>query len=280
MFNALQKMQTRPEPFEFYTTDVLWTDEHIARQMLAYHLNEQVDAASRNPKFIDRSVAWMVDTFHIRKGFSLIDFGCGPGLYTQRLARSGASVMGVDFSGNSLAYARSQAQREGLSIQYVQENYLNFVSNEQVDFVSMIMCDFCALSPVQRRQMLQRFAACLKPGGKILLDAYTLKAYQKREEKTLYEFNLMDGFWSAEPYHGFLHVFKYDQAVVVLDQYTIIESESTRMVYNWLQYFSREQIALEFEQAGLRIHAWLGDVAGADYDDQADEFAVIAEKIN
>jgi cyclopropane fatty-acyl-phospholipid synthase-like methyltransferase len=248
--------------------------------MLTFHLNETVDAASRNPKFIDRSVAWMVDTFGISQGFSLIEFGCGPGLYTQRLARSGAGVTGVDFSGNSLSYARSQAQQEGLPIRYLQENYLDFVSAEPVDLVSMIMCDFCALSPAQRGQMLQRFAACLKHDGKIFLDAYTMKAYQKREEKTLYESNLMNGFWSAQPYHGFLHVFKYDQAAVVLDQYTIIEAERTRTVYNWLQYFSREQIEFEFEQAGLRIHTWLGDVAGAEYDEQADEFAVIAGKIN
>ncbi len=279
MFNTLQKMQTRPEPFEFYTADMLWTEDHIAKQMLAYHLNQAVDAASRNQKFIDRSAAWMVDTFGIGNGFSLIDFGCGPGFYTQRLARSGAQVTGVDFSGNSLTYARRQAEAEGLSIRYVQENYLNFVCPEAVDLISMIMCDFCALSPGQRKQMLQRFAVCLKPGGRILLDAYTLQAYQTREEKTMYAYRLMDGFWSAEPYHGFLHVFKYDQAEVVLDQYTIIEAKRTRTVYNWLQYFSREQIALEFQQAGLHIRTWLGDVAGAAYDEQADEFAVIAEKI-
>jgi 2-polyprenyl-3-methyl-5-hydroxy-6-metoxy-1,4-benzoquinol methylase len=279
MFNQLEKMNIRPKPFEFYSTDILWTDEHIAKQMLAYHLNAEVDTASRRKDFIDRSAAWMVDHFGIGKGFSLIDFGCGPGFYAQRLAQSGAQITGVDFSHHSLAYAREQAGKSGLDIHYVQQNYLAFESTERFDLISMIMCDFCAMSPQQRGVMLHKFAGLLKPGGQVLLDAYTLQGYARRAEKVEYAVRMMDGFWAAGIYHGFLHIFKYDGEKVVLDQYTIIEPERTRTVYNWLQYFSREQIALEFQQAGLCIHTWLGDVAGAEYDEQADEFAVIAGKI-
>ena len=39
MFDLLEKINTRPEPFEFYTASDLWTDEHTSEQMLKYHLN-------------------------------------------------------------------------------------------------------------------------------------------------------------------------------------------------------------------------------------------------
>jgi len=56
MFDQLETIFHRPKPFEFYTADELWTDEHTSAQMLAYHLNEEVDFSSRSGAFIDRSV--------------------------------------------------------------------------------------------------------------------------------------------------------------------------------------------------------------------------------
>jgi len=43
MFEELENINNRPEPFEFYTASDLWTDEHISKMMLSYHLNEDID---------------------------------------------------------------------------------------------------------------------------------------------------------------------------------------------------------------------------------------------
>ena len=43
MFRELEKINQRPEPFEFYTAADLWTDEHTSKQMLACHLNTDID---------------------------------------------------------------------------------------------------------------------------------------------------------------------------------------------------------------------------------------------
>jgi hypothetical protein len=65
MFTELEGINSRPEPFQYYTTEELWTDEHTSKQMLEYHLNEFVDASSRNKKFIDRSVKWIISHFGV-----------------------------------------------------------------------------------------------------------------------------------------------------------------------------------------------------------------------
>src|SRR5512136_371658 len=98
MFVELEKINARPEPFEFYTARDLWTDEHTSKQMLAFHLDDGIDASSRNIDFIDRSVAWITSRFNIGAGTKIADFGCGPGLYTTRLAKRQADVTGIDFS--------------------------------------------------------------------------------------------------------------------------------------------------------------------------------------
>ena len=277
MFEQLNQINSRPDPFEFYTAADLWTDDHTAKQMLAYHLNPNIDLSSRQSKFIDESVAWIGSHFNVGKGTRIADFGCGPGLYANRLAKLGASVTGIDFSAHSLAYARSSATQAGLQVAYVNEDYLEFETTDRFDIILMIMCDFCALSPSQRMTMLEKFQAMLAPGGSVLLDVYSLNAFEDREEKISYEENPLNGFWSPEKCYGFQSTFKYDGLNVVLDKYTIVEAKRTRSVYNWLQYFSPESLLDEFRKAGFTQHELYANVAGAPFTEAGAEFAIVAK---
>jgi 2-polyprenyl-3-methyl-5-hydroxy-6-metoxy-1,4-benzoquinol methylase len=275
MFNELQNVNKRPQPFEFYTASELWTDEHTSEQMLRYHLNETVDLSSRNRAFIDRSAEWIASEFKAGPGVKIADFGCGPGLYTTRLARKRAEVTGIDFSLRSIEYALDVADREELYVRYVHQNYLDFETEERFDLILMIMCDFCVLSPSQRKILLTKFQHLLTPGGAVLLDVYSLTAFAAREEAALYEADQFNGFWSPQPYYGFLNTFKYDAEKVTLDKYTIVEAERTRTVYNWLQHFSPEDLEREFADCGLVVEKRFANVAGDPFDPQASEFAVI-----
>lgn len=278
MFATLEQINDRPRPFEFYTAADLWTDEHTAGRMLACHLDDRTELASRPAEFIDLSVEWMTSHFGIGAGTRIVDFGCGPGLYANRLAGKGAAVLGVDFSESSVRFARDTAARQGLAVDYVVQNYLEFDSVERFDLVLMIWCDFCALSPAQRKHMLAKFCSLLEPGGAVLLDVHSLNAFARREESATYGANLLDGFWSAEPYYGFLNTFKYEEEHVVLDKYTIVEPDRMRTVYNWLQHFSPESLEAEFRESGLEVTERHADVAGAPFDSRATEFAVVARK--
>jgi len=279
MFEELEKINTRPEPFEFYTASDLWTDEHTSEQMLSFHLNEDIDLSSRNVAFIDRSVGLIVSRFNVGAGTKIADFGCGPGLYTTRLARRQADVTGIDFSKRSIQYAQEVATREGLSIQYVKQNYLEFETDDHFNLILMIMCDFCALSPTQRKKMLSKFFTILEPGGSVLLDVYSLAAFGQREEAATYEANLLNGFWSPNKYYGFLNTFKYEEEKVILDKYTLIEALRTQTVYNWLQYFSPEALEREFVECGFTVEGFYSDVAGSQFEPETTEIAVVAKKL-
>lgn len=278
MFKKLESINFRPRPFEFYTADELWTNEHTSEQMLRYHLNEEIDVSSRKGTFIDSSVEWISSHFNVTGQTRIADFGCGPGLYTTRLAKRNARVTGIDFSERSIGHAKEAAQREGLSIRYVNQNYLTYDTDESFDLIIMIMCDFCALSPKQRSGLLRKFRGLLNPGGSILLDVYSYAAFEKREECALYEVNSLNGFWAKEKYYGFLNTFKYEDEKVVLDKYTIVTDESTKTVYNWLQYFSLKALKQEFSNCGLKVVEHYADVAGGEFLQDGDEFAVVAQK--
>lgn len=278
MFEQLEDINNRPEPFECYTAADLWTDNHTSEQMLAYHLNGDIDMSSRRVEFIDQSVAWIGSHFNVGTSTRIADFGCGPGLYANRLAKLGASVTGIDFSKRSIKHARTVAAEEGLTAAYVNQNYLEFETEDRFDIILMIMCDFCALSPAQRMTMLEKFQALLASGGSVLLDVYSVNAFEQREEAVSYEENLLNGFWSPEKYYGFLNTFKYDDVGVVLDKYTIVEAKRTRTIYNWLQYFSPGSLQSEFEKAGFTQQEFYGNVAGAPFAESASEFAIVGKR--
>jgi 2-polyprenyl-3-methyl-5-hydroxy-6-metoxy-1,4-benzoquinol methylase len=277
MFEKLKEINTRPRAFEFYTAEDLWTNPHTSQKMLEYHLNETADAASRNHEFIKRSVEWICDRFDISTKTEIADFGCGPGLYANQLAAAGASVTGIDISSNSLQYAANVAKQKGLNVEYVKTNYLHFESDQHFDLIIMIMCDFCVLSPEQRKQLLFKFKSLLKPGGSVLLDVYTLNRFDKIEESATYERNQLNGFWSSNEYYCFVNTFKYPDEKVVLDKYTIVNPADQRSVYNWLQHFSENSLKDEFSAAGFRIEETYSDVAGSPLNSDNEEIAVVAK---
>ena len=278
MYSQLVDINKQPQPFEFYTTETLWNDPHISKMMLASHLNEEIDQASRKKTFVDRSIDWISSHFSLDTDTHICDFGCGPGLYTLELALRGAQVTGVDFSQRSITYARNAANEKGASIHYVLQNYLQYETEEKYDLITMIMCDFCVFSPQQRRLFLQKCHRLLKEDGALLFDGYLLPAFDKKWEGALYEHRLMDGFWSDGDYYGFLNSYRYLNEKVSLDQYTIVEAQRTWRVYNWLQYYSLEALRSAIEANGLRIDETYSDVAGGKFSEKADEFAVVVRK--
>lgn len=278
MFEELEKINARPKPFEFYTASELWTGDHVSKKMLAFHLNGKIDVSSRNPEFIDRSVDWIAARFDIGEGTKIADFGCGPGLYAARLARRRADVTGIDFSARSIEYARQAASSEGLSIRYIDQDYLELELDDRFQLILMIMCDYCVLSPEQRRRMLRKFYALLEPGGSILMDVYSLAAFARREEKAIYELDLLDGFFSPDKYYGFLNTFKYGEEKVVLDKFTLVEASRTRTVYNWFQHFTPETLEREIAECGFALDGLYADVAGSPFRREGTEFAMVAKR--
>jgi len=276
LYRELERIHTRPAPFSVNTVRMLWDDEYISERMLEYHLDPASEPASRPHEFIDRSCRWLVDHFSIGGGSRVVDFGCGPGLYTTRLARSGAAVTGIDFSRRSIAYAKSVAEAEGLSIDYVLADYLEYMPSRPFDLITLIYCDVCALSPPQRRRLFSTFRDLLAEGGAVLFDVVSLATFERRRETSSIERRQMNGFWAKGDYFGLTCTFVYEKEKVVLDRYTIVEPHRVRDVYNWLQYFSVDSLAAELGECGLAIDEVYGNVAGDLYDESSDVFAIVA----
>jgi SAM-dependent methyltransferase len=281
MFDELLAINDRPAVYSRMTIASLWTDPHVSREMLRYHLDGSVAAASDRTETIDAATASLISTFGIGAGSRVLDLGCGPGLYTQQLAGTGAAVTGVDFSASSIAYARRAAAEAGLAIDYIEADYLDWqpiLPDARFDLITMIMRDYCAMAPAQRLTLTGRIASWLSPEGAFVFDVDSMAGLREHEESVSYSWAPDGGFWSAEPYFEFFNKFCYPQEAVKLDRYVIVEAERRREIYNWMQFFSPESLAAELSGAGLAIVTVLGDVTGRPLDPESSTFAIVAKR--
>ena len=275
MYAQLKTLTERPEAFSVYTAETLWTEPHLAEQMLQTHLSQDTALASRPIAAVERVVGWLDDVFGLA-GKRVCDLGCGPGLYANRYAARGASVHGLDFSRNSIAHAQRHAPSGGGTLTYDVANYLTDPLPNSQDLVTLIYCDLCPLSPAQRQTLLGKIHQSLVSGGAFVFDVASMEAFEAVREDTQFGHNLMGGFWSAQDYFAFHNTLRYDREALSLDRFTIIEAARTWEVFNWLQYFSPATIRAELEQAGF---AAVEIVGGFDADsDSTASFGVIAKR--
>lgn len=280
MFEQLKKINNKPEPFGIYSVDTLWTTPHIAEKMLQLHINPDHDAASRSGDFIKKSVSFMDKSFNLNQGKSVIDFGCGPGLYTSAFASLGAKVTGIDFSVNSLEYAKKQAALNHLDINYQQIDYLNFTTDTTYDVATLIYCDFCAINKSNRRKLLQTIKNCLKDDGYFFFDVHTKYMFEHRSESARYEYHKDGAFFSPHPHFEFVNDFLYPDELISLAHYTIIEENSTWDVYNWLQYFSLDDLKKELNENGFKIVGKYKNLKGDPFTEKSNDMAILCQKLD
>ena len=139
-------------------------DEYISTQLLKTHLNPDMDLASRKDATISLTVEWILEKAPGDR-LNILDLGCGPGLYTEKLAEKGHQITGMDYSANSIRYAGESAGRKKLNIFYTQQNYLELNEENRYDLILMIFTDFGVLPPDQREILLANIYRALKPGG-------------------------------------------------------------------------------------------------------------------
>jgi SAM-dependent methyltransferase len=219
----------------------MWVDECISTQLLETHLNQDIDLASRKETTISATLEWILSKVPGDR-LNILDLGCGPGLYTEKLAEKGHTVTGMDFSSNSIRYARESASKKKLNISYIQQDYLELEEVNKYDLVLMIFTDFGVLTPDQRKTLLAKVYRALKPGGKFLFDVLNENFPVNESGSKEWELS-KKGFWRNRPYLALTEAFYYDEQKVTLNQHIIIDETGKMEVYRfWIHTFSHADL--------------------------------------
>ncbi len=264
-------------PLYTKTKVAFWDDEHISKQMLKAHLDPEFEGASRNLKFIEKSVSWIKEMVSPQNYPLLLDVGCGPGIYAEKFSKEGYQVTGIDFSKRSIDYAQKSALQQKLNITYLYQNYLDMNLQQEFDFATLIYCDYGALSTQDRQIIMNNIYNHLKPGGKFLLDVFSMEKYNTFQEKQTWENCQNGGFWREEKYLAFNGSYKYSDNVT-LEQTSIIVNNKITNYYIWDTYFTKETLMKEAMEAGFKVCQVFGDVAGETYHQDSLTIAILLEK--
>lgn len=254
-----------------------WNDEHISKYMLTAHLNPDYEGASRKLSFIEQSVKWIQETVPSSEHRQLLDIGCGPGLYAERFFKAGYRVTGLDFSKRSIEYAKNSADKQGLDITYIYQDYLKMDYNNMFDLATFIYCDYGALSTENRAVILRKIYHSLKTGGKLILDVFSMVKYHGFEELKTWKVHEDGGFWSAEKYLSLKSQYKYSDNVT-LEQTAVVTDSRIREYCIWNYYFTLEALKKEVHEAGFEKYEIFSDVAGKPYMNNSPTIAVLLEK--
>ena len=242
---------------------IIWTDDHISMKLLELHLNPDIDSASRMMDSIDKTIEF-ISEFCREIPMTILDLGCGPGIYLEKLAELGHVCTGLDYSKNSISYAVEQAKEKGLRINYIYQDYLELDLEDQFDLIILIYTDLGVLLPEERKVLLDKIYRALKPNGVFIFDVLNDRNIEqkfKEHQNWSFEFS---GFWKPTPYLELANGFHYPDDKVFLKQHTIIdESDRIRNYRFWTHYFSTDDISEMLSSRGFRRTEYFDNILPA-----------------
>lgn len=245
----LKKLSGKPQLYE-NGSSVMWTDPHISKQLLELHINPEHDEASRSRAKIEKTTNWILERASNPK-MKILDLGCGPGLYSELLAQKGHSVIGVDFSENSIQYATKQTKQKHLDIEYLNKNYLDLAFENQFDLVILIYLDFCVLLPEERDKVLKNIYRALKKGGLFVCDVVNGKNIDKKTIPQSWEVQ-ESGFWKETPYIALSNGYHYPEAKVLANHHIVIGEDETVDTYIfWSHYYDKDDLVPILKSKGF-----------------------------
>lgn len=276
MFQKLQLFMQRPCLYEG-STSKFWDDPHISQGMLEAHLAENVDAATRNLTFVRSSVQWISQIAPPSTHGSLLDLGCGPGIYAELFAERGYQVTGVDISPRSIKYASESAEEKGLCINYLLQDYLELQIDRKFDVITMIYYDYGVLSPEKRKCLLQRIRNILKPEGIFIFDVVTPHQYDQIEERRIWEYS-SGGFYSADPYICLHTTYAYEDYRTFCNQHIVITNNEVNCYNTWEHTFTTTELEKELRESSFQVETFYGNIAGDCYEITSKELCVVAKR--
>jgi SAM-dependent methyltransferase len=235
--------------------NIPWNEPGFSRRMLKEHLSQEHDAASRRFATIDRHVDWIHASLLDRKPASILDLACGPGFYSERLARLGHTCRGMDYSPASIEYAITTAKRERLACSYVCQDLRQAEFPDKNRLAMLIYGEFNVFRPAEAAMILDKAWKALEPEGILLLEPHPYRVVKGLGEEPSAWYSSQGGLFCEHPHIVLQENFWDSEVHVATIRYYVIDAHSgqvNRYAQSMQAYEDDEYRAL------LSIHGFEG----------------------
>jgi len=172
-----------------------WNRKDFSERMLKEHLSQEHDMASRKLELIKKQVDWVHTVILKEKISKILDLCCGPGLYTNMLAKYGHRCKGVDFSPAAIEYAHITKNELMLDCEYLLSDIMQIDYGKDFNLAMLLFGEFNTKTKDEVSGILKNINSALKEGGLLLLELFT---YETIEELGAYQ-----PTWSSEEESSF-----------------------------------------------------------------------------
>ena len=227
--------------------NIPWNEPDFSRRMLKEHLSQEHDLASRRSEIIDKQVEWIHKDLLGERPSRILDLGCGPGLYTQKLAALGHKCRGIDYSPASIDYAKQRAKDSALDCRYVLGDLRTADFPSGFGLAMLIFGEFNVFRKSDIEIILKKTYESLDNGGLLLLEVHKFETIEDigRAQPSWYSSN--SGLFSDKPHLCLIENSWQDKDRCATRRYFIIDAATgkvTRYAQTFQAYTEKEYKAL------------------------------------
>ena len=228
-------------------------DSSYAGKLLHEQLNPSPDNGRRSFNLIDSHVDWIHSTILGEKSSKILEVGCGPGLYTGRLAQLGHDCTGTEGSSAAVEYARGQAKGEGFQCAYIEHENYGADFGKDFDLIMMLGGGFNAYNPMDAYEFFGKAWMALNEGGILLLEPYTFDSLEQSGNREPTWFSEKDGIFSDKPYLCLYECCFSDANDSLTKRWYVVDAESAEVRYiaQCYQAYSEKRLQKLFVKQGF-----------------------------
>ncbi len=244
--------------------NIPWDDHDFSKRMLAEHLTQDHDLASRKTEKIDAQIRQLLLDLPAPPG-RVLDLACGPGLYLSRLAAAGYTGVGIDFSPASIGHARAGSH----ALEYRLDDLRTADFGTGFDAVLLLYGQINVFRRAEARSILARAHAALRPGGVIALEPQTPDQVERTAAAGPSWSSHATGLFSADPHLLLTEAFWDDASATATERFYVIDANTgsvTRHALSSVAYTETELVAL-VEEAGFQDVELRSSLTGEETDD-------------
>lgn len=215
-------------------------------------------------------VDFLIRELGMREPMRVVDLGCGHGRHANELAARGHEVVGVDLVQKFVDIAGEEAQRRGVSAQYVTGDIRSLPWKEEFD---RAICLFDVLGFFRDDEnvgVLASAASALRPGGMLCVDVRN-RDWMVRNILPVTVLEKGDDLMIDRHHFDTSTGRLVDQRLIVRDGVVKRRPFSIRL-------YTSSELCLLFEVVGLRVVGAFGSYAGAPISMQSNRMLIVGQK--
>lgn len=243
------------EPFE-ESQDSIWTHPKFENFVLKSYIDPSIPGGGQDEDEIN-GIVNKIDKYFDGKEKTLIDIGCGAGLHCVKFDRKGFDVTGVDISQKAIDYAKSKNKENNTNIEYICDDIFNVDFEGEFDISTLLYKTYATFSNEDRSKFLGKVREMLRVDGILIFDIPLVSEFNQYNEINLWAEMPANNIILEERFINLISVKKYPGNLLLNNTIYLTDNENIYSFNDWLQFFTKKEIAVELERNNFRITDFL-----------------------